>query len=167
MNVLRNVLLALLFSSTAAMAAPASDGAVKQLMAVTHAQKLLDGMQAQFGTLVNNAIQQALNGKVPTARQQQAIDNMKSRTLSLMHDELAWEKFEPMCVRLYKETFTEEEVRGMLSFYKTPAGQAVINKMPLLVQKTMVDVQGLLAGTAPKLQKIQEDFMSEMKVADE
>lgn len=165
MNVFRNVLIAFLFCSTAAMAAPASEGSIKQLLAVTQAQKLVDGMQGQFDSLMNNSIQQALKGKIPTAKQQRAIDNMKNRMVSLMQGELAWEKLEPQYIRLYQESFTEEEVAGMLSFYRTPAGQAVIDKMPMLMQRTMVDVQKMIVGITPQMKKIQEDFVAEMSAA--
>lgn len=165
MKTLKTVLVILLFSSATAIAAPASEGSVRQLLAVSQAQKLMDGMGAQFDDLMNNAIQQALNGKAPTAKQQQAITKMKNRMVALMQGELAWEKVEPMYIRLYMESFSEEEVAGMVSFYKTPAGQAVINKMPLLMQKTMVEVQAMISGAVPKMQKIQEDFLAEMKVA--
>jgi hypothetical protein len=149
----------------AAMAAPPSDGSLKQLLAVTQAQKLLDGMRAQFDSLMNNAIQQELKGKTPTAKQQQAIANMRKGMVALMQGALAWEKIEPMYLRLYKESFTEEEVAGMLSFYKTPAGQAVINKMPVMMQKTMLELQKMMSGMAPQMQKIQQDFVAELKAA--
>lgn len=165
MNALRNALIVLLFWSMAAMAAPPSDGSLKQLLAVTQARKLLDGMRAQFDSLMNNAIQQELKGKTPTAKQQQAIANMRKRMVALMQGALAWEKIEPMYLRLYKESFTEEEVAGMLSFYKTPAGQAVINKMPVMMQKTMLELQKMMSGMAPQMQKIQQDFVAELKAA--
>lgn len=165
MKTLKTTLAILLFSSATVIAAPASEGSVRQLLAVSQAQKLMDGMGGQLNALMNNAVQQALNGKAPNAKQQQAITKMKNRMVALMQGELAWEKVEPMYVRLYMESFSEEEVAGMVAFYKTPAGQAVINKMPLLMQKTMVEVQTMVSSTAPKMQKIQEDFMAEMKVA--
>lgn len=164
MQTLRNVLLTLLFCSTTAIAAPASEDSVRQLLAVSQAQKLVDGMGAQFNTLMNNVVQQALNGKAPSAKQQEAITKMKNRMVALMQGELAWAKVEPMYIRLYMESFSEEEVAGMVSFYKTPAGQAVINKMPLLMQKTMVEVQTMISSTTPQMQKIQEEFLAEMKV---
>lgn len=163
MNVFRNTLMALLCASTTAMAAPASEGSVRQLLAVTQAQKLLDGMRAQVDALMNNAVQQELKGKAPSASQQQAITHMKNKTIALLQGELTWEKLEPMYLRLYKESFTEEEVAGMVAFYKTPAGQAVTNKMPALVQKTMLEVQKMSSGLVPKMQKIQQDFLAEMK----
>ncbi len=166
MNVFRNILIAFLFCSTTAMAAPSSEGSIKQLLAITHAQKLVDGMRGQFDSLMNNIIQQALKGKTPTAKQQQAIENMKNRMVALIQGELAWGKLEPLYLRLYQESFTEEEVAGMLSFYETPAGQAVIYKMPVLMQKTMVDMQKMIVEITPQMQTIQENFVAEISAAN-
>jgi hypothetical protein len=91
---------------------------------------------------------------------------MKNNMVALLQGDLAWEKLEPMYLRLYTESFTEEEVGGMLAFYKTPAGQAVINKMPVLMQKTMLEVQKMSSGLAPRMQEIQKDFAAEMKSAE-
>lgn len=165
MNILRSSMIALLFCSATAIAAPASESSIKQLLAVTQAQKLVDGMRVQFDSLMNNAVQQALQGKTPTAKQQQAIANMKNRMVTLIQGELAWEKLEPMYLRLYSESFSEEEVAGMLSFYKTPAGQAIIYKMPTLMQKTMLEVQKMISGATPQMQKIQEQFIVEINAA--
>jgi hypothetical protein len=165
MNILRNALIVLLFSSTTAMAAPASENSIKQLLTVTQAQKLIDGMRTQIDAQLNNVAQQALKGKTPSPSQQQALTNMKNRVTELIHGMLAWEKLEPIYLRLYKESFTEEEVTGMLSFYKTPAGQAVINKMPVLTQKTMLEIQAISSGLAPQMQKIQQDFIAELTAA--
>jgi hypothetical protein len=166
MNVLRYALIVLLFGCATAAAAPASDGSIKDLLTITQAQKILDGMRAQFDSLMNNAVQQALRGKTPSAAQQKAIDNMKNRMVAVLQGQLAWEKLEPMYLRLYRESFTEDEIGGMLAFYKTPAGQAVINKMPLLIQKTMTEIQTMSTGLAPQMLSIQKDFMVEIQAAD-
>lgn len=165
MSILKSALIVLLFSSTVAVSAPASENSIKELMSVTQMQKLLDGVRAQVDSEFNNAIKQALKGETPSHSQQQAIDNMKDRMSALIQGELTWEKLEPMYVSLYKESFSEEEVAGMLSFYKTPAGQAVIYKLPVLTQKTMLEIQKIISGVTPQMQKIQKDFLAEMKAA--
>ena len=162
MNVLRKTLMILLLSSTTVMAAPASDDSIKQLFAVTQVQKLLDGMQNKLDAMMNHSLQQALKGKTPNPDEQQAISNMKNKMVALFQEEMAWETLEPMYIRIYKESFTEEEVIDILSFYKTPAGQALINKMPILMQKTMLELQARLSGLTPKLHKIQQEFVSEI-----
>lgn len=156
----------LLCAPVTALAAQASDGSIKQLLAVTKAEKLIESMRAQFDAIMDNAVQQALKGQTASARQQQVISRMKSKMVEVLQQELRWEKLEPMSVRLYKESFTEDEVRGMLAFYKTPAGQAVINKMPLLMQKTMFEMQKLTTDMIPKVKAIEKDFHAEMAAAN-
>jgi hypothetical protein len=148
-----------------AIAEPASDGSIRELIEVTKAQQLLNGVQAQFDSLMSNAMRQELQGKNPTPGQQQAIAKMKDKMVAVMQAELAWAKLEPMYMRLYRESFTEEEVAGMLSFYKTPAGQAVINKTPALMQKTMVEMRKMMSAMSPQMQKILEEFLADMKEA--
>jgi hypothetical protein len=90
---------------------------------------------------------------------------MKNSMVTIMQGEIAWEKLEPMYLRLYKDSFSEEEIAGMLAFYKTPAGQAVIYKMPVLMQQTMLEVQKMTSGMTPKMEKVQEQFAAEMAAA--
>lgn len=161
----RIAIFALLFLSTAAHAAPASESSIRDLIAVTQQRKVVDGMRAQFDAMMNGAVQQVLKGNPPNAKQQKAIDGMRSRMLAVLKDATSWEKMEPMYLRLYRESFTEEEIAGMLTFYRTPAGQAVINKMPLLVQKSIVETQKTISTVSPQMQKIQQDFIAEMKAA--
>lgn len=169
MTRLRLLFAALLFStSTAVLAAePASEASIRALLAVTQARELLDGMNAQLEAQMNAGILAALGERQPSPRQQQAIDRMKARMLVALREELAWERMEPMHLRIYRETLTEDEVAGMLAFYKTPAGQALIRKMPLVMRKIMPEIQGLMASAMPKMQQIQSEFMAEMRATGE
>ena len=162
MNVLRKALIILLLSSTSVMAVPASEESIKQLFSVTQVQKQLDAVNKQLDIMMNNSIQQCMKGKSPTPGTQQAINNMKNKMLALFQEEITWEKLEPMYLRLYKESFSEEEIVGMLSFYKTPAGQAFINKMPVLAQKTMQEFQTFMSSYQLKMKNIQKEFEAEI-----
>ena len=162
MKVFRNALIALLFGSMAAIAAPASEDSVKELLAVMEAKNIVAGMQAQIDSLMSNAIQQALNGKAPTDKQQQAITTLKNKMVSIINKQMAWDNLEPIYLRIYTESFTEDEVSGMISFYRTPIGQAAIHKMPILMQKSMMEVQKYMAGAVPQMQKAQEEFLAEI-----
>lgn len=167
MTPLKYLFLALLLVSATASATPASEESVKQLMVVTQSQKLLDGMQKQIDALMTNAVRQGLQGKTPSLKQQQAIEKFKNSIAAVVKEQLSWEKQEPMYVRLYRQTFTEEEITGMLAFYKTPAGQAVINKMPALMLQTLAEIQKQTVEMAPKMERIKQQFYADMAAAKE
>lgn len=155
----------LLSTAVTAMAEPASDTSIKQLLAVSQAKEFSDDLKNQIDSIMNNVVNEALNGKKPTPKQQKAIHNMMAKTSDLFKKEMAWDKLEPMYIRLYRETFTEEEVNGMLAFYKTPAGKAVIEKMPALMQKSAVESQKIISSSMPKMKKIRDDFQKEINAA--
>jgi hypothetical protein len=166
MKIFTNAMIIILLSlsiATAAAAMPASEKSIKQLMDVTQAHKIIDNVMAQLDKQISNLIQQELKGKNPTEKQQKAISDMMDRIVALMKKEMAWEKLEPMYIRLYSESFTEEEIVGMLKFYKTPAGKAVIKKMPVLTQKIMEESQKITIVAMPQIKKIVDDFEKEIK----
>lgn len=57
-----------------------------------------------------------------------------------------------MMIGIYLQSFTQKDVDGMLRFYKSKAGQAVIAKMPVVMPR----IQNLTEGTAAKLKATQQ-----------
>lgn len=162
MKMLFKIWLFVLLSSTAALAAPASEESIKQLLVVTQVQKLLLDTQGQVGGMMDAAMQQALKGKTPSASEQEAMRHMQAKMTAMLQEEFAWKKIEPMYIRLYQESFSEEEIAGMLAFYQTPAGQSMIHKLPILMQKVMLETQAVIQRTGPQTQQIMREFMAEI-----
>jgi hypothetical protein len=48
---------------------------------------------------------------------------------------MSWEALKDDYVVLYTQTFTEQEIRQLSAFYKTPVGRKSLEKMPMLMQK--------------------------------
>ncbi|WP_343743147.1 DUF2059 domain-containing protein [Herbaspirillum huttiense] len=160
-----SALTALSAVSAPARAAPASEDSVRQILEVTQSRQLVDGIMDQQAARMDQVMTAVLAGHKPTPAQQQAMDKMKFRMLNLIRESINWEKMAPAYIRLYRETFTEEEVQGMLDFYRTPAGQAMIHKLPVLMQRNMDLMQQSLIAMQPRMQQIQQDFMAEIKAA--
>lgn len=140
-----------------------SEQSIKQLLAVTETHKLLDGMMNQIDGMMENSMRQALQGKSLAPDQQKAFDNMRAKSVALLKQELSWDSLEPFYIRMYRDSFTQEEINGMLAFYKTPSGQAVIKKMPAVMQGAMVEMQKRMGTLMPKLQQIQKETLAELK----
>ena len=149
-----------------AAAAPPSDASLSQLMALTEMKRMVDGMFAQIDGMMNGFIQQNLKGQTISPPQQKAIDDMKAKMAALVKTEYRWEILEPQYRKIYKESFTQDEVNGMIAFYKTPAGQAVIKKMPVVMQKSMMTSQSMLQALIPKMQRVQQEFIDDLKAAE-
>jgi len=78
-----------------------------------------------------------------------------------MRKELSWEQMEPMYLEIYQKSFTQEEVDGLLSFYKSPAGVASIKKMPVVMQETVVTMQQRMGPMMARVQQAVEKAVKE------
>ena len=156
------IVLALTFASPV-FAAPPSDASLRQLLEITNSKKLFESAVASVDAEAKAMTQQILKGKEITAADQEALDRMNARLVAMMQEEMRWQTLEPRYLDIYRESFTQAEVDGMLRFYKSPTGKAVIEKMPVVMQHTMQLMQGLMVGMAPKLQAIIEDMLVELQ----
>jgi hypothetical protein len=66
-------------------------------------------------------------------------------------------------IDIYRRSFTQHEIDGMLEFYRTDAGQAVIAKMPLVMENTMAVMQEDLRVMMPRIREIQEDTIARLR----
>ena len=153
-------------SAPPAAANPPSEESVRQLLEATQARKLIDSIMSQMDLLMQQAVAQAVQGQEIPPKVQKEIDQQRAEMIAMMKELLDWKKLEPMYTRVYQKSFSQQEVDGMLAFYKTPAGQAVLGKMPAVMQNTMDEMQQLMGPIMQKIQKMQEDVVAQMKDED-
>ena len=142
---------------------PPTEASVKQLLEVAQTHKLVDSVMKQMDILLLQAIAQATKGQQVSEKIQNDIDQHRSEMASLMKELLDWKKLEPIYVRIYQKSFTQAEVDGMIAFYKTPAGQAMIGKMPAVMQNSIDEMQQLMGPVMEKIQRTQQDVAAAMK----
>ena len=141
--------------------APATEASIKQLLEVTHAQKLVDSMISQMDALMKNAMAQATQGQQLSPKLLREVTQIETDTMAEMKAILDWNKLVPMYVRVYQKSFNQQEIDELLAFYKTPTGQALLNKMPLVLQNTMTEVQQMMQPMLQHLQQKQQQIAAE------
>ena len=112
---------------------------------------------------MKSSIKQAVAGQSLTPEQEMVKLEMQGKMAAMLREELSWESLEPMYIEIYRKTLTQREVDGMLSFYTSPAGRAVILKMPLVMQSTMQAMQGRMSTFMPKIQQLCAEGAEKMK----
>jgi uncharacterized protein len=165
---MRKIAVVLILCCTTAFAAevPASEASIKEMLQVTEARKMVDGMFPQIEALMKSAMQQAAKGRTLSPSEQKAADHMLSEIMTEMKAELNWDDLEPLYVSVYQKSFTQSEMDGMLAFYKSPAGAAVIRKLPVVVQQTMIAMQQRMGPMMQRMQKAIQDSVSQIDAAD-
>jgi uncharacterized protein len=150
-------------TAVAANSAPASDASIRQMLDLTNARQLISSMKGQMDTVMNTAMQNAMRGQTLTPERQAVIDRMTAKMSAVVSDMLNWDDLLPMYIRIYRDSFTQDEIDGVIKFYKSAAGQAYLKKLPLVMQNVMREMQGFMKPALDKMQVIQKESLQELK----
>jgi uncharacterized protein len=162
-------LLTLFFCAGGAFAedGPPSDASIRELLSITDARNLVEGVKGQMHGLMDAAMKQALQGKEPTPDVQAVLERMKTKMLTAMNESMQWETFEPLYLRIYKASFTQSELDGMIALYKTPAGQTLIKKLPVVMRNLMGEMPAMMRPSVEKIRAIQQETFEELRALEE
>lgn len=142
---------------------PPSEASIKQLLEVGQVHKMVDTMMTQMDAYMKQVMQQATQGQHVTPEIQKDIDKRETEIMDVTKEMLDWKKLEPMYVRVYQKSFTQGEVAGLVAFYETPTGQALLTKMPVVMQNTLNEVQQMMRPMMQRVQQMQQDVVAEIQ----
>jgi hypothetical protein len=97
-----------------------------------------------------------------TPEQQKQITDFQQRVMDTVNQKIGWKALEPDFISLYSSTYTEEELDGIIAFYKSPVGQKMIEKTPELTAKSTQVTQQKMSELQPLLNQMVQDFMKQM-----
>ncbi|TMH03840.1 MAG: DUF2059 domain-containing protein [Betaproteobacteria bacterium] len=107
----------------------------------------------------------AVAGKSLSAEQQRYLEATPQRFVTIMREELSWENLKPMYIEIYRDSFTQEEIDGLIAFYQSPVGMAFVNKMPIVMQKSMTSMQARMQPIMEKMKAATRQALEDAKVA--
>jgi hypothetical protein len=164
-KLLATALLSMLICGGAAAAnnAPASDPSIREMLELTNAQQMLATVKGQITAMMNTTMQNATRGQTVTPARQAILDRMAAKMSAVATDMMNWDELLPMYLRTYRGAFTQDEIDGVIKFYKSPAGKAYVNKLPVVMQNLMGEMQGFIKTIQDKMQAIQKESMQELK----
>ena len=142
---------------------PASADSVHQLIALTQPQRMLEDTRARLDAAFDAGVKAKLGDKTLTPRQQALLDEYRKRITALMGQTLDWSAMEPTMIEAYTSTFSQKDIDAMIAFYRTDAGQAVINKMPALMQTFMQRMQANMAKLLPQVEDLQRELAARVR----
>ena len=135
----------------------------EELLLLTEVDK---NIEKSFGMIEQMQMDQVKNMKLPkelSKEDSEKIASMQGKIMDIIVKELGWDKLKEDFIDIYADTFTKEELEGIIAFYKTPVGQKFIKKQPQLMQKSIEISQKQMATIMPKIQKAIEDMKETLK----
>ena len=152
--------------ATSAASVPAADrptdDSIRQLLQIQKAQSILQRVAQQVDGSFTAMLNQQLQDKTLSDEDRQRIEAARERLKVLTGKVLTWENMEPMYLKIYGDSFSQSEIDSMIAFYSSPAGQAVVAKLPLVAQNTMAAMQQQMKSLMPQAQQIAKDTATEI-----
>ena len=133
---------------------------IDELFTVMRLEKTMQSTLEQVKKMVPQMTANML-GKLggPSPEATQKAQATQEKLFALIQEEMSWEKLKPLMATVYAESLTPEEVKGITEFYKSPAGQAFLNKQPVILQKSMAMQQKMMMDLMPKIQALMKAEM--------
>ena len=147
------LLASLLVSSSILAAEPArqalADELVKAMDMDGQMQRTLEMMKKNMPG--NMAQTQRAMGVTNEAAQKVASDAFE-KSIEVIFSGPEWKETQAQISAIYADVFTEEELQGAIDFFKTPAGQAFVNKQAQVAERSMQLNQQFMMKVMPRLQ---------------
>ena len=109
------ILLLAVFFSVPAFATPAQDASIEKLLILTEAQKLNDSAIADSDDIIETTLKPILQLDNMTAEKKKMAESFLNKYKNIVKEEFSWKKMMPDYIRIYRETFTEEELQSLIA----------------------------------------------------
>ena len=133
---------------------------VQEMLTLLHIDRTMD----QFMDILEKQATAATNAKLSSqgasSDRKTRVDAFQKQLFDFIESQIGWKSMQTEYTDMYANTFTEDEIDGMLAFYKSPAGLAMVSKTPELMTKSTTMVQKKMLALEPQIQKMVQDFAS-------
>jgi hypothetical protein len=127
--------------------------------AASHAKAAEDLLvAASMEEVFTRTIDQALDAQIAANPQ---LAELKPVMKAFFDKHMSWAALKPDMVKLYTESFTEEELKDITKFYQTPSGKKMALTTPDLMAKGAAIGQAKVQAHMPELQQMVEAAMAE------
>lgn len=145
------------FAAASLAQAAASTTSVEKLLVVMKVEKQLDTMYSQTLPAMQNGMRQALGKELNNPDAEKAMQTISPKVNAVIRDELSWAKLKPEFVSVYADTFSQAEIDAMIQFYSSPTGAGLVDKMPLVAQKSAMMMQKRIVPLMQRVMQIVKD----------
>jgi hypothetical protein len=128
------------------------------LLTAMHVEQQQKEMMDQMSQMVLGQVKQQMQKQGPVSDAEMAkMEDRQKRLFALVAEKTSWRNMKPVFIKAYADTFTETELDGIIAFYATPAGRAMVAKQPALNTKIMGSVQAQMQDLMPKIEAIMKE----------
>jgi hypothetical protein len=144
---------------------PPSEQSVNEMITLMQLEGLLSRALQQMNEGMNKGMEasmaKATSGRELTPAQKASVEDFRKKYSATMSEELSLAKIKNIYVQAFRDSFSQEEVNGVIAFYKSPAGKAIIERNPVVMQKAAALTEARIGPLTQKLDGMQGEFFKQ------
>ncbi|MEM7251207.1 MAG: DUF2059 domain-containing protein [Pseudomonadota bacterium] len=144
-------------ATSAAGDATTHRAAVEEYLAVTQVGKQMTDFLARIKA---SHLAEVERWYIPDDKQVQAREYIEKAS-EIVNRELGWGELREEFIAAYMDVFSEEELRGLLDFYRTPVGQAYLSKRGQLMGVGVEIARRRVQNIMPELDELHRNLSAE------
>jgi hypothetical protein len=130
----------------------------EELVVLAHVDRLNGQVMDALRQQTTQAVTMQAGGSL-TPEQKVALDEFQKKLAEAAELQIGWKTMAPTFADIYAKAFTEEQMDAIIAFYKTPAGSALLEKMPGINQQANQLMQTKINALKDEVRQMFGDFM--------
>ena len=136
----------------------------QEMIILLHTDRTVKQISANFMKQLSTAGEKLI-GPNATPESKTQLADFEKKFAQMIDGQVGWDVIEPQLVDFYTKAFTEEELDVIVTFYKTPAGAALVEKMPAVNAQATQLLQAKMAAVQPQMKQMYGDFQKSQAAA--
>jgi hypothetical protein len=168
--------LAVVFCALSASTRPATpvdpnkQAAIAELLSLLKLDQLQQQLLSQYGRAISaqqDQLEKSVSDMVRNSEDRpkihQDIQAFEKQVFDFVAERIKFERMKPEVIKMCDESFTSEDLAGIIALYKSPAGVAYLQKLPVLTSKSVEVGTRTMKEATPELQKMTAEWVASMK----
>ena len=133
----------------------------EEMISILHLDRMVNGV-VQNAMQQTTALTQQRYGGNMTPAASAALADFQKKLSDTLTPQIGWDAIKPEYVRAFVEAFPEDQLDSMLAFYKSPAGKALLDKLPGIEQQVGGVLQKRVQDLQPQVRQMFDDFQKNL-----
>ena len=127
------------------------------LLRAMHTEQVLTNATTRVYQMVDKFGQNESAKPDLPAEQKAAVQKAQDDAHATIAQQLSWDALKGDFIQAYAEAFSEDELKGLVTFYNSPLGQKLVEKQPAVTEKMgKLTQQKMMAVMPAIMQKIKD-----------
>ncbi len=133
-------------------------GQAERFLELVNADRLAVPVYAQVQQMFAERFEQT---QAPASKRA-LLERYQSKADAALDKAIGWEQVKPDLIKLYTETFTEQEISQLNDFYESALGKKMLTKLPELNARSAQVTQAKLQSAVPQVNKLLAEMTAEL-----